>query len=98
MACVVNDPGGRKRILFVAPDGSRPAIHLGKMSQHDAEHICRHVEALLTSKEANQPLKQQTASWLADLGDVLYGRLAAKGLVAKRNQPEAIKLGQFLQA
>ena len=26
MASIVNDPGGRRRILFVAPDESRKAI------------------------------------------------------------------------
>ena len=30
MASVVNDPNGRKRILFVAPDESRKAIRLGR--------------------------------------------------------------------
>ena len=30
MASVVNDPNGRRRILFVAPDGSRRTVRLGK--------------------------------------------------------------------
>ena len=49
MASVVNDPGGRKRILFVAPDQSRKAIRLGKCGLKSAEAINRHVEALLAA-------------------------------------------------
>ncbi len=93
-----NRKNGTRRILLVTPDGKRPAIRLGKMSQRDAEQICRHVEALLTAKTANQPLPQQTANWLADVGEVLYDRLAALGLVAKRNRPEAAKLKPFIDS
>src|SRR5439155_5840142 len=98
MASVTSDPGGRRRILFVDPKGDRKAIRLGKMSQRDAESIARHVEALLVAKGANQPLPQQTASWLADVGEVLYSRLATVGLVAKRQRPEAAKLKAFVES
>ena len=32
MASIGTDPGGLRRILFVAPDGERKTIRLGKMS------------------------------------------------------------------
>ena len=40
MASIVNDPNGRKRILFVAPDGKRKTIRLGKIDRKSAESIC----------------------------------------------------------
>ena len=49
MASVVNDPNGRRRILFIAPDESRKAIRLGKIDRKSADAIARHVEALLTA-------------------------------------------------
>lgn len=39
MASVIADPNGGKRIQFVAADGSRKAVRLGKCSQRDAERI-----------------------------------------------------------
>ncbi len=32
MASLANDPGGRRRILFVDTEGNRKTIRLGKMS------------------------------------------------------------------
>lgn len=95
MASVVNDPGGRRRILFVAPDESRKTIRLGKIDRKSAEAIARHVEALLAAKIGGQPVARDTAAWLANIGSKLRDKLAAVGLV------EAIKraaLGEFLDA
>ena len=57
MASVVNDPNGRRRILFVAPDESRKTIRLGKIDRKSAESICRHVEALLAAHITGQPTR-----------------------------------------
>jgi len=65
MASIANDPGGQRRILFVAANGKRKTIRLGKVPLRYAESVCRHVEALLVAKVANQPIPQQTAGWLA---------------------------------
>src|SRR6516162_8904810 len=81
MASVVSDPGGRKRILFVASDQSRKAIRLGKCDLKSAEAINRHVEALLAAKIGGQPLRRDTAAWLAEIGVTLRDKLAAVGLV-----------------
>jgi hypothetical protein len=54
MASLVDDPGGRRRILFATPGESRKTIRLGKCDRKSAESICRHVEALRRSGgEAN---------------------------------------------
>src|SRR5215470_8953995 len=93
MASIANDPGGRRRILFVAPDESRKTIRLGKCDRKSAEAIARHVEALLAAKIGGQPVPRDTAAWLANIGAVLRDKLAAVGLV---EAPKRAALGEFL--
>lgn len=95
MASTVNDPGGRRRILFVAPDESRKTIRLGKIDRKSAEAITRHVEALLAAKIGGQPVPRDTAAWLASIGAALRDKLAAVGLV---EAPRRAALGEFLRA
>src|SRR6516164_1972809 len=95
MASVVNDPNGRKRILFVAPDESRKGIRLGKIDRKSANAIARHVEALLSAKIGGQPVPRDTAVWLARIGPALRDKLAAVGLV---EAPKRAVLGQFLRS
>ena len=83
MASIVNDPGGRRRILFVAPNESRKTIRLGKIDHKSAEAICRHVEALLAAKIGGQPVPRDTAAWLANIGAALRDKLAVVGLIDK---------------
>lgn len=82
MASVVNDPNGRKRILFVGgrrreSQGDPP----GQIDRKSANAIARHVEALLTAKIGGQPIPRDTAAWLAIIGSKLRDKLAAVGLV-----------------
>src|SRR5919198_213873 len=95
MASIANDPGGRRRILFVAPEGSRKTIRLGKCDRKSAEAITRHVEALLAAKIGGQPVPRDTAAWLAGIGGRLRDRLAAVGLVEAHNRAA---LGEFLRS
>jgi hypothetical protein len=95
MSSVVNDPGGRRRILFVAPDASRKTIRLGKCDRKSAEGIARHVEALLAAKIGGQPVPRETAVWLAGIGTTLKEKLAAVGLV---EAPKRAALGEFLRS
>lgn len=95
MASIADDPNGRRRILFVALDGSRKAIRLGKCDRKSAEAIARHVEALLSAKMGGQPVPRDTAAWLAGIGDGLKARLAAVGLV---EPPKRASLGEFLRS
>lgn len=97
MASIVNDPNGRKRILFVAADQSRKAIRLGKCDRKSAESVCRHVEALLGAKISGQPIPRDTAAWLAAISDTLRDKLAAVGLIECQAK-QAATLGPFLQA
>jgi integrase len=93
MASVVNDPNGRRRILFVAPDESRKTIRLGKIDRKSADAIARHVEALLSAKIGGQPIPRDTAAWLSNIGAKLRDKLAAAGLVEAHKRAA---LGNFL--
>jgi hypothetical protein len=79
VASIANDPNGRRRILFMAPDGSRKAIRLGKTDRKSAEAIARHVEALLAAKIGGQPVPRDTAVWLAGIGASLKDKMSAVG-------------------
>jgi len=94
MASISDDPNGRRRILFVAPDGSRKTIRLGKMDRKSAEAINRHVEALLSAKIGGQPVPRDTAAWLTSIGESLSEKLAAIGLVEASKRAA---LGEFLR-
>ncbi len=67
MASIANDPGGRRRVLFVAPDGKRPTIRLGKVSQRAAEAVKFRVEQLLAAKMTGHAIETDTAGWVAGL-------------------------------
>src|SRR6516165_5623861 len=95
MASTVNDPNGRRRILFVAPDESRKAIRLGKIDRKSADAIARHVEALVVAKIGGQPVARDTAAWLANIGAKLRDKLAAVGLV---DLPKRAALGEFIDS
>jgi len=93
MASIARDPGGRRRILFVAPDGSRKTIRLGKVPQRTAEAVKVKVEALVVASITNQAPDDETARWVAGLGDELADRLASVGLIPKR---AVATLGAFI--
>ncbi len=62
MASIADDPGGKRRILFVAPYGTCPAIRLGKVSQRAAESVKNRVEQLLEGKLLNRPMDAESAN------------------------------------
>ena len=95
MASIAKEPNGRRRILFVAPDGKRKTIRLGKVPQRAAEMICTKVEALLAAAMSGCPWDGETARWVADLQDDLADKLASVGLIPRR---ASSTLGAFLGA
>ena len=98
MATIGHDSGGRRRVLFVARDGSRKTVRLGKCSERDAQQICRHIEALVAANIASQPIPRETAVWLASIGDTLHSRLTRAGLVEPRAEVDAVKLALFIDS
>jgi hypothetical protein len=83
MATIGNDPGGFKRILFVAPDGKRKTIRLGKATMKQANAFKVKVEALI-GQTITGVADDEVSRWLAGLDATMYGRLAAVGLVKPR--------------
>ncbi len=92
MASLCKDPSGCKRILFVAGDGSRKTIRLGKTSVKHAESFKVRLEAMITSRR-DGTIDPGTALWLSDLSDETHAKLAAAGLVEQR---ASAMLGAFL--
>jgi len=98
MASIARDKGGNRRILFVAPDGKRPTIRLGKVSQRMAEGIKYRVEHLLAAKLTGHAVDADTACWVAELPDALADKLARVGLIPRRHGKATAALGPFLTA
>jgi len=97
MASIGNDPGGRRRILFLAPDGKRMTVRLGKCDLKTAEAICQHIEALLAAQLGGQPVPRDTAAWLGTVGPQLRDKLARVGLIEARSDAQGDPtLGKFL--
>ncbi len=96
MASIGNDKGGLKRVSFVAPDGRRKTIRLGKVSKRIAETAKFHIEGLLTAKLAGHSPDPETAKWLAGLEDLIYNRIFKVGLISSRSTQSRPVLGDFL--
>jgi integrase len=94
MASISSDPRGNRAVQFMAADGKRRTVRLGKMPLKQVESVKLRIEALNSAKIAGHPLDSDAAAWLAKIGDDLHGRLAAVGLVVGRN---VALLGSFTQ-
>jgi integrase len=97
MASIGHDSGGRRRILFVAGDGKRKTIRLGKCSTRQAESVKTKVEDLVVSASGAGTMQDETARWLDAIDDRLHEKLAAVGLVRARARVDAT-IGGFFRA
>ena len=61
MASISKEPGGRRTTQFVASDGRRRSICLGKVPQRLAEEIRGYVEALNAAVIAHVAIDRRTA-------------------------------------
>lgn len=93
MASISKGPNGTRIIQFVGGDGKRRSIRLGKMPAKMAEAIKVKLEALNAATISKCPLDNETAAWVAGIGDDLAAKLAAVGLTPDR---ASAKLGEFL--
>lgn len=84
MASISKGPGGFRTIQFVAGDGKRRSVRLGKVSQRQAEAVKHRIEALNAAVISQCPLDGDTAAWVAAIGDELAAKLAAVGLTPGR--------------
>ncbi len=97
MASISRDANGTRRIQFVAKDGKRKAIRLGKVTQRQAETVQVKVEHLHAATFTGHPLDAETAKWVADLDDKLANKLALVGLIPKREETHST-LGAFIDS
>jgi len=96
MASIARDKNGTRRIQFVAPDGSRKAIRLGKVSQRAAEAVKFRVEQLLAAKLTGHALEADTAGWLTGLDGRMIAKLAAAGLTTAPEAKRVATLAEFI--
>ncbi len=96
MASISNDPGGKRRILFVGPGGKRSAVRLGKVPERAAQTVRIHIEHLAAALATRTAPPMETTQWVAAVDDVLHDRLARVGLVEPRAKSERVTLGAFL--
>jgi integrase len=84
MASITTERNGRRAIQFVAGDGKRRTIRLGKIDRRNAEATRVHVErlAIATATHGAPPL--DTADWLMRISDTLHARIRAVGLTGER--------------
>jgi integrase len=85
---------GRRAVQFIAPDGKRCTLSLGKVSQRAADQFALFLDRLLAARKAGLPLDGPTAAWLAGLPPATRQRLAAAGLIdAPANERPVVTLG-----
>ncbi len=100
MASIANDPGGRRRILFLDKAGDRKCLWLGKVSKRLADEIKTKVESINTAAIAGCSIDGETAEWLGKIGNALHAKLSTAGLITPRQTPaqrEQTRLGDFLE-
>lgn len=84
MASIGKDPNGHRRILFVAPDGKRKTIRLGKCELKAAQGFKVKLEMLIGGRISGN-VSDEVSNWLRDMDDALHAKIAAVGLVAERS-------------
>ncbi|HTQ38063.1 MAG TPA: tyrosine-type recombinase/integrase [Pirellulales bacterium] len=96
MASISKDGNGNRTIQFVAGDGRRRSIRLGKLPLKAVREIKTKVESLNGAAVARIGWDKETAEWVGGLESTLYDKLAKVGLVPKRAAPEKATLGPFI--
>jgi integrase len=87
MASLITRKNGRWELQWRTPDGRRPCVRLGKITQQKAEEFKRFVERIVESKKATIELDVPTRVWLASLSADMLSRLVKLGLIADQARP-----------
>jgi len=99
MASISTDRNGRHIVQFLAHDGRRRTVSLGKVPMRTAQKVCEHVEYLNVARKNGHAPPAQTVTWEASkCGDKLHARLAAVGLVAPRAAAVRTRLKAFIDS
>jgi integrase len=82
MATVVNDPQGRKRVMFTDAHSRRRAVRLGKMSVRQAQTIADRVREIVIDQRQGRSHSDELLAWLGKaLDDVLKRRFRKLDLI-----------------
>src|SRR5262245_9155208 len=84
MASISTDKAGNRAVQFIAGDGKRRTVRLGKVTMKQAGEIKLKIAALNSAKVSGLSIETETARWVAEIGDDLAKKLAAVGLIAER--------------
>ena len=87
MASISTDANGRRRILFVAPNGNRSTIRLGQCGETRALNVKNHVEELVYAKRTSSSAKGSTADWVSGLSKQMRKILERAELVSPQARP-----------
>jgi integrase len=99
MASITTELNERRSIQFVALDGKRLRIRLGKVSERFAETTKDAIEQLLAAKREGRASSRHVSRWVAEVTEQnadLARKLARVGLIAKPEQRAVTTLGEFL--
>jgi hypothetical protein len=97
MASISTDASGNRRIFFSGPNRKRRIIYLGPVPMKTARTVKIHVENLAAALLGGHAPAPETSEWLGSRDDVMYGKLAAVGLVPART-PEPGKESEGIKA
>ena len=75
-----DDKSGRWTVQFVGRDGKRRSVRLGPQAKRGAENIRLKIDELAKAILEDRDPAKEAATWLAQVGEPLRGRLAAVGL------------------
>jgi integrase len=95
MASLSREPNGRRVVQIVGGDGRRRSVRLGKVSQREAETVRLHIERLDAAARTGHTPPAETAEWVRTLDERLHRRIAAVGLLPRR---DASALASFIDA
>src|SRR4051794_32918765 len=98
MASISTDNNGLRRILFVNKDGDRKAVRLGKVPMKLANEIKLKVECITAAQSSGLSMDNETAAWVARIGDELASKLSAVGLIPPRQATRAERLQDYFTA
>ena len=97
MASISEDKAGNRTIQFVGKDKKRRSVRLGKMPLALVREIKTKVQALNYAAITGYPVDGETARWVSVRDQVLTDKLAAVGLIPRREFSDAT-LGAFIDA
>ena len=96
MASISTEPNGCRTIQFVALDGRRPSIRMGRASPKRVEGVKLRVEGIVDALKAGVALDAELQAWLDGIDRVLHDKLAQVGLVTPREVLAVVTVKGFI--